>query len=59
MFEILVIVILAVLLVYGALIIIDQRKIIESLKNGLKIVVTAKMLEEFIKSVEEPQGEKK
>jgi len=59
MLELVIIVILSILLVYGAFVIIDQRKIINSLKHGIKITITKTFqdsLEEALKSVK-PNGE--
>ena len=58
--EVFIIVILSLLLVYGSIIIINQRHIIKSLKSGLKVVISANLLsqlEEVMKS-EKPIGEK-
>lgn len=58
--EIIIIVILALLLVYGSIMIINQRQIIKSLKSGLKVIITASLLkdlEEALKS-EKPNGAK-
>jgi hypothetical protein len=56
--ETIIIVILALLLVYGSIMIINQRQIIKSLKSGLKVIITANLineLEEALKS-EKPNG---
>ena len=56
--EIIIIVILALLLVYGSIMIMNQRQIIKSLKSGLKVIITASLiseLEEALKS-EKPNG---
>jgi hypothetical protein len=56
--ETIIIVILALLLVYGSIMIINQRQIIKSLKVGLKVIITASLineLEEALKS-EKPNG---